>query len=186
MSYNFAKRKTPRCPKRIIVIAAEGTSTEPEYFTLLNSMSETTAFFIVPNLGGGSDPGHVLTRMEKYLRENPLNKNDEAWIVIDRDKWTDKQLASIENWAKNNRNCHYAISIRKFEDFLKLHVSTIDANGKYREFLCGGNKHVPDDFVNKNRVRVAIDKAEKFQKTPKSVGNVFEILSSFFKSEGKL
>ena len=59
---------TQRCPsyrrKKVFVIAAEGEVTEPQYFQKLNSMSNTSTFFVVENLGNGSDPKHVLGRMK--------------------------------------------------------------------------------------------------------------------------
>lgn len=182
MAWSFAHREIRCYRKRIIVIAAEGEVTEPQYFQGLNSMSQTTVFTLVENLGNGSDPRAVLARMKKYLKENPLEAGDEAWIVIDQDKWTDDSIKKIKDWAiQSQSKYHYAISIRRFEDWLKVHVDGDNAaKKKYRNFLLGKEKHIPDDFLTKARVLHAMEKARTLVSTPKSVGNVFELMDSFF------
>ena len=81
-----------RARKRRIVLSCEGEVTEPEYFNNLNSMSSTVVFEIVENDGTGSDPDHVLSRMKRHLKSNSLEEGDEAWLVMDQDKWTKKNL----------------------------------------------------------------------------------------------
>ena len=174
---------TQRCPsyrqKKVFVIAAEGEVTEPQYFQKLNSMSNTSTFFVVENLGNGSDPRHVLGRMKKYLKQNPLDKEDEAWIVVDQDDWPADALQEIQKWA-NETNRFYAISIRKFEDWLRLHVTgDRSAERKYRDFLTGKNKHIPDDFVTKARVLHAISQAKSLAETSRSVGNIHTLIEKF-------
>ena len=181
MGWKFGKKRQQFPLKRIIVIATEGTVTEPEYFQKLNSMSETTAFLIVENLGNGSDPCAVLARMKKHLKRCPLGKNDEAWIVVDQDKWSDDSFKAIKEWA-NMPNYHYAISIQRFEDWLKLHGGGDKTWEKdNRLLLCGKDKHIPPkDVVKKDRVFYAMEKAKKLYSTSGSVGNVFELIESFF------
>ena len=52
-----------------------------------NALIVNCVFYVVENFGNGSDPRHVLGRMKNYLRQTPLDKEDEAWIVVDQDKW---------------------------------------------------------------------------------------------------
>jgi hypothetical protein len=60
--------------------------------------------------------------MKNYLRQNPLEMEDEAWIVVDQDKWPLETIQELQQWSNDiNRFC--GISIRKFEDFLKLHIA---------------------------------------------------------------
>lgn len=171
--------------QRVIVISAEGESTEPEYFTRLTSMSKTTRFHIVENPGDGSSPLAVLTRMKDYLKDAPFSENDEAWIVIDRDDWKEEKIENIRKWMQENKEgkYHLAISERRFEDWLKLHVEGDNAaQEQYSNLLSGKKKHIPDGFVTKERVLKATRRAKKLYSTPKSVGNVFEIIESFFRS----
>lgn len=174
-------QKRPACRrKRVIVIASEGEVTEPEYFQKLNSMSQTVVFSIVENLGGASDPKSVLARMKNHLKNNPLEDGDEAWIVVDRDQWPDADIQNVKKWA-NGTNRYYAISIKRFEDWLKLHVSAKEKK-KYRQFLIGKTKHVPDGFLTKQKALDAMETAEKLYSTERSVGNVFKVLKSFFRA----
>ena len=178
--YPFGNEHRLHKRKRIIVIAAEGEVTEPQYFSHLNSMSQSTVIVMVPNLGNGSDPKSVLKRMEKYLRENPLEENDEAWIVLDQDDWPEDKLKQVEEWT-NKSNRHFALSIRRFEDWLRLHVEKDPAAQKqYQDNISGKNKHIPDGFVTKDRIMVATAKAERIYNTKKSVGNVFQLIKTFF------
>lgn len=126
----------------------------------------------------------MLKRMKEHLREYPLEGGDEAWIVIDRDKWPDEALKSIDEWAAGNSAYGRAVSIRRFEDWLKLHVEgDAGALKKYHDFLCGKDKHVPEDFVTKERVLAAVGKARRRFQTAMTVGNVFQVLDSFFKTQ---
>ena len=174
---------TERCSnfkqKKIFVVAAEGEVTEPQYFQKLNSMSNSSTFYVIENLGNGSDPRHVLGRMKKHLKQNPLDTEDEAWIVVDQDDWPEEALLDIANWA-NDSKFFYAISIRKFEDWLKLHVAgDKSAERKYRDFLIGKNKNIPDDFVTKTRVLHAISLAKSLETTIRSVGNIHTLIEKF-------
>lgn len=174
---------TQRCPsyrqRKVFVIAAEGEVTEPQYFQKLNSMSTTNTFFVVENFGNGSDPRHVLGRMKNYLKQNHLGKEDEAWIVVDQDDWPADALQEIQKWA-NETNRFYAISIRKFEDWLRLHVAgDKTAERKYRDFLIGKSKHIPDDFLTKARVQHAISQAKSLAETSRSVGNIYTLIEKF-------
>ncbi len=181
MAWDFHKKRPQGRRKRVIVIAAEGEITEPQYFQILNSMSSTTFFFVVENLGNGSDPRAVLARMKKYLRDNPLEAGNEAWIVIDQDRWSDRSFGEVREWVDNAPNRHCAVSIRRFEDWLKLHADTNELKKKYHSFLIGKDKHIPNGFLTKERVCSAIKKAKSLHLTEGSVGNVFEVLESFFK-----
>ncbi len=180
-NYSFGYSRPLFKRKRIIVIASEGEKTEPQYFTHLKSMSQTTTIDMVPNYGNGSDPSTVLERMKKYLEDNPLEGNDEAWVVIDQDKWPKNSLKKVSEWA-SLPNRHYALSVRRFEDWLRLHVEDdLEASKKYQSLLQGRDKHIPDDFVTKKRIMTAAKKAERLYKNKTvSVGNVFQLIKTFF------
>lgn len=183
--WKFSKKPPKRQPKRVIVIAAEGRVTENEYFNCLNRIWETNVFTIVKNAGNQSSPHAVLKRMKNYLDEYPLRKNDEAWIVIDRDDWKEENIENIRKWTQENKEgkYHLAISERRFEDWLKLHVEgDKTAKKQYRPTSDKKDKHIPDGFVTKERVLKATERAKELYSTPKSVGNVFEIIDSFFRS----
>ena len=85
----------------------------------------------------------------------------------------------MKKWA-NGTNRYCAISIKRFEDWLKLHVSAKEKE-TYHQFLHGKNKHVPDGFLTKQRALYAMKTAKELYSTKGSVGNVFKILKSFFR-----
>ena len=156
--------------------------TEPEYFKRLNSMSKTTVVDMVPNWGNGSDPQSVLKRMKKHLKDNPLSNGDEAWIGLDCDDWPEDKLGAIVAWARKDRRYHFSLSQRRFEDWLKLHiVGDYEAGKKFHRTLSGEDKHIPEDFVTKDRVLAAVERAKRLR-GKQSVGNVFELIEAFFRN----
>ena len=161
--YPFGNERRLHKRKRIIVIAAEGEVTEPQYFSHLNSMSQSTVIVMVPNLGNGSDPKAVLKRMEKYLRDNPLEGNDEAWIVLDQDDWPEDKLKQVEEWT-NKSNRHFALSIRRFEDWLRLHIERDPvAQKQYQDNISGKNKHIPGKVFQISRRTCRIRRSVEWQ-----------------------
>ena len=64
---------------------------------------------------------------------------------------------------------------------MKLHLTGEPiALKKYKDFLNGKNKHLPDDFLTKSRVLNAIEQAKKLKDTPKTVDNIYMLLEKFF------
>ena len=88
------KRRTFQRPlgerryRKLFVIAVEGVKTEPQYFAIFNDQQ---AVIRVHCLKGRNDsaPPQVLKRMEGHLRQEELRSSDEAWLVVDKDQWTD-------------------------------------------------------------------------------------------------
>jgi hypothetical protein len=110
----------------MFIIATEGFETEPQYFGMFNS---TEAVIHVRCLKSktASSPPQVLARMAKHLKEEGLKSEDEAWLVVDRDKWTDQQLAALHQWSQSKDNYDLAVSNPKFELWLLLHFE--EGNG---------------------------------------------------------
>ncbi|MCK5683502.1 RloB domain-containing protein [bacterium] len=85
-------RPTGKRPyRRKVILAVEGSVTEPLYFSLFNSEDSVIC---VKCLKGKHDsaPKHVLKRMEKYIKSEGINNKDQAWLVVDKDSWSDDQL----------------------------------------------------------------------------------------------
>ena len=51
----------------------------------------------------------------------------EAWLVVDKDQWTDDQLIKLLEWSQKADNYGFALSNPKFEYWLLLHFE--DASG---------------------------------------------------------
>ncbi|KPA08800.1 abortive phage resistance protein [Candidatus Magnetomorum sp. HK-1] len=111
--------------RKLFVIAVEGAKTEPQYFTIFNNQQSIIRIHCLK--GAHSSPPYVLKRMLNYLRREDLRKKDEAWLVVDKDQWTDDQLIKLLEWSQKADNYGFALSNPKFEYWLLLHFE--DATG---------------------------------------------------------
>lgn len=115
----FGRPLGKRRYKRLFVILTEGIVTEPGYFSMFNNDTTILKVSIVKNKG--SAPGRVLKQMKRFSKENPLLAKDEAWIVVDKDQWSDTQLGALYSWSITNKHYGLAVSNPKFEFWLLLH-----------------------------------------------------------------
>lgn len=101
--------------------------------------------------------------MKRYLREQSLRKTDEAWLVVDKDQWSDEQLADLYDWSNQKDNYGFALSNPKFEYWLLLHFEDGAGVSSSRNCVDRLRRHLPDyeKYVDVrkfsgNRVREAI------------------------------
>lgn len=111
--------------RRLFVIATEGSRTEPDYFRLF--MDDVAVHVVCIPARSGSSPDRVLRRLRERLATESLRREDEAWIVVDRDQWTDDQLRSLHDWSCEKDNYGLAVSNPMFELWLLFHFE--DGNG---------------------------------------------------------
>jgi len=112
--------------KKLFVISTEGSKTEPLYFSEFNDRSKS--FTVKPiSSKGKSSPQSVLKKMKGHIDDKGLRKSDEAWLVVDKDQWSDDQLAELFHWCCSKDNYHLALSNPKFEYWILLHFE--DGNG---------------------------------------------------------
>jgi hypothetical protein len=166
MKSRFRRPTGQRRYKQMFVIVAEGTVTEQEYFQLLNDES----IIHIKCLRNRSNltPKDALQRVREYVRNEPLRKHDEAWVVVDKDSWKEEHLDELHNWAQSRSNYGFALSNPKFEYWLLLHFE--DAKGVVTGEQCSKQlaKHLPDydkhvdarKFTNE-RIKAATDRAKK-------------------------
>jgi len=123
---SWRRRTGGRRYRSIVVIACEGDVTEPRYFRIIDDRLPNVQLRVLSSRGDSS-PSGVLKRMRQQLSKEPLKKEDQAWIVIDRDSWPEEQLSACHDWARGHE-CHgLALSNPKFELWLLLHFE--DGNG---------------------------------------------------------
>jgi hypothetical protein len=149
--YDRQRVRGTRRFRRRVVIATEGTESEPEYFDLFRGGDIVVQ---VTCVRGGGSPRQVLQRMHDHLGQYPLGPEDQAWLVIDRDAWTEAQLTELHAWTTRDQRCNFALSNPKFEYWLLLHFE--DGNGianarevdeRLHRHLPHFNKHIrPRDF----------------------------------------
>ena len=117
--------------RKLFVLRTEGSNTEPQYFGVLNSLVSNSHVVCLPG-GHASSPPQVLQHMEAYLAEETPKPPYEAWLVIDKDQWSNAQLALLNEWEQRESNHGLAISNPKYEYWLLLHLRMETMSGPFR------------------------------------------------------
>lgn len=129
--YGNYTRKEASLDSRLIIIAAEGEFTEKIYFEALRKHARNSRVHIKilerdeENIHNSS-PEYVLGQLTQYKLENPIEQDDELWLVIDKDKWTAKSIRAVAQRCAQDSSYHLALSNPCFELWLILHI--IDAS----------------------------------------------------------
>jgi hypothetical protein len=147
------------------VIAVEGAKTEPQYFAIFNGQQSVIR---VNCLKGSHDssPPQVLKRMETYLMGEELRSSDEAWLVVDKDQWSDEQLAQLHAWSRARDKYSFALSNPSFEYWLLLHfeegndiASSRDCIDRLRRYLPNYDKGIGVSMIARQGIANAIQRA---------------------------
>lgn len=105
MPSNRRKLRRPfieRPYRKLFIISVEGVKTEPQYFSILNGQNSVVKVNCLKDEHETSPP-QVLKRMKVYLKKEALRTTDEAWLVVDKDRWNEEQLDQLYAW--NGRPC---------------------------------------------------------------------------------
>ena len=169
---NFKRPPPERRYRKLFVIATEGVKTEFEYFAIFNSESSTIRVKCIKGSHGCSPP-QVLKRMEKYIKQQGLDSLDEAWIVVDKDEWTDQQLSLLHQWAENRVGRGFALSNPKFEYWLLLHfedgtdiLSPRDCDNRLKRYIPEYDKGIDCRIFSNERIYDAVKRAENRDTPP--------------------
>ncbi len=139
--------------RKIFVLAVEGSKTEHQYFAIFNDQHSVIRVKCLKSKDDSAPP-QVLARMKTYLKEENLKKTDEAWLVVDKDQWTDEQLTELHKWAQKADNYGFVLSNPKFEFWLLLHFE--DGNGVSNSHSCSQKLrcHLPeyDKGIDKGKI----------------------------------
>lgn len=189
----FKRRGSNRSKFRLFVIATEGTTTEVHYFNELRAsglVNTSTIHLEVlqrkPTELTNSSPSNVLRQLDNFKTEYHLHKDDELWVVIDRDKqsWETGEIAdvarqclqkkygfglsnpAIEVWFLLHRK---DVSEYAPEEYNALHTNkkTGERTAIERELvrLCGSyNKQQPNMEHYIPHTRTAIERAKALMK----------------------
>lgn len=156
-----------------IVIATEGLHTERAYFSACLGDRDRAYVLDFVRTDNASAPKHVLRRMERHLRESPLENQDEAWIVVDRDTWPESELARLVAWTRQSSRRHLALSNPKFEYWLLLHFEDchgLDGEGdcdiRLRRHWPGFEKNATGMELLRARIDQAVERA-RLRDTPR-------------------
>ncbi len=138
----FSRQTGSKKLRRKVFVAAEGSATEWDYLDFLQDIGCETVKRIKPQTSK-SNPRNVLQRMKEGLKGN-LQKNDEAWILIDRDEWSETEIEPLLKWERKDPRYHVVISNPCVEFWLLLHFE--DGGGATTPEMCRNRlkKYLPD------------------------------------------
>jgi len=152
--------------RKIFVIATEGVKTEPQYFASFNNQQSVIQVKCLKH-NHNSSPAHILKKMTSHLKKKTLKKSDEAWLVVDKDQWTDEQLAQLHKWSQKADNYGFALSNPKFEYWLLLHfedgtgiASSHDCSARLKQYLADYDKCIDTRKITKDMINDAILRAK--------------------------
>jgi len=126
---SFTRRSGYR-DSRLIVIASEGTRTEPAYFEalrdyLLASPSRVHVEVLRREPGSPSAPEYVIDQLDSFKRSWKLSSDDELWAVIDYDRWGEAKLSTVA-MAATQKSYHLTVSRPCFEVWRLLHFEDLN------------------------------------------------------------
>lgn len=112
---------------RLIVIASEGKDTERIYFRALakeytNPRMHVHILERSEDEQNNSSPEHVLKQLNDYKGHYELESDDELWLVVDRDRWTEAMLSRVATECAQDNFMHVALSNPCIELWLLLHL----------------------------------------------------------------
>ena len=112
---------------RLIVIASEGKDTERIYFKALakeytNPRVHVHILERSEDEQNNSSPEHVLKQLNDYKGHYEMESDDELWLVVDRDRWTEAMLSRVATECAQDNFMHVALSNPCIELWLLLHL----------------------------------------------------------------
>ena len=115
--------KRKRVEQKAVLIALEDTKSSKYYFeALLKDKKLTGKVIFAKHIG--TDPENVVEAIVKHERENPTNRYEKKWAVIDKDDWSKQQVNGAIKRAKDLGIC-IAISNEAYELWILLHFQPL-------------------------------------------------------------
>lgn len=191
----YFKRPVPSLNyHKIFYIATEG-KTEQQYFEKLKKQYKSVLIKIAPQTNSKNAPQYVLKRMKNFFNGTNLKKSEEAWLVVDKDQWTDEQLMLLHKWSRTRKNRYLALSNPKFEFWLLLHFedgkeirNSNDCSRRLKQYLPDYDKDIKENKISLEGVKNAIDRAKKYDNPPchdwprKTGSTVYRLVENILKN----
>lgn len=195
------QKRGKRKIRKVIHVLPEG-QTERDYLAMdaiqaAVQSGERVALKLVKGHKGQTDPASLVRQMKTHLRKEDFRSDDEAWLVIDVDEWTDGQIACAIQWESSDSRHHLAISNPKFELFLLMHycdtrgcVTPVDVDKRLRRYLPDYKKRLSHGQFSLDQVAEAVSRSRGCDRS-KILGNdmtagteVGELISRLLGSAG--
>jgi hypothetical protein len=113
----------PHRDARLFIIATEGRKTEKQYFSMFGN--KKCQVHVITNKDNRSAPAYILAQLKAFKDEFQLKEDDELWLMVDVDRWGNRNLASVAAQAGHNK-FNLAVSNPCFEVWLYLHHGDLD------------------------------------------------------------
>lgn len=168
---SFSRPLGERRYRKLFLVAVEGSITEPQYFATLNKGNAVVRVECIKGTARTSPP-EVLKRLKDRIKRNELAKTDEAWLVVDKDQWTDEQLKPLFEWSLLDARYGFALSNPKFELWLLLHFEDTTVDGprqcseKLQKHLPKYDKSIDSSKFSEEQVLNAIERAKRRDNAP--------------------
>lgn len=166
---NTKRQTTSSIPfKKTFLICTEGTKTEPEYFEMLEKLFPNANIKCPRSKPSQNNPKAVLKQMEREIKEFGFQNTDQAWIVMDKNEWSEEQLNEPYQWSIKCKNFGFAVSNPNFEYWLLLHFedgsdinSAKDVYSKLKIHIPNYNKSIDLRNFSIKKVEYAVQRAQE-------------------------
>lgn len=178
------KRRDPVRDSSLVVIATEGSETEPRYFRTLSGpdhyRNSRIRVRVVPTEDNRSSPEHVLERVRNSADDLDITDGDQVFVVLDLDRWGDATLSKIARECTQSGYelwlfLHLSDPFDWSDEYLKL-VQKNERSSRNLRFIAAeilshspeyGKKNVTDPrFYERQSVERAITRASSLDVSP--------------------
>lgn len=119
---NTLSRKTRnRSYRAVCWVSAEGKTEKDSFKMDVFVRPEIVVKFPKETRSNWRNPTSILERLQTSMKKETFRKGDEAWVVVDVDRWEEAEFCKLLNWVGRDSRYHLAISNPKFELFLLMH-----------------------------------------------------------------
>ncbi len=131
MPSKYQRKSQIRDPFKKIIIAMEGNTTEPNYFSAVKKKLQASSLKIIlltrDEKNTNSAPIHIIEEIKNYKKKDSIDKNDELWLIIDKDRWPDSQLSTVAEECITSKY-NLGLSNPCFEIWLILHYDNLSGH----------------------------------------------------------
>ena len=157
----------------------EGELTESSYlsmYSIREAMRHAgVGLKLLTHHKGQTDPASLVRAVRRAMKGEMVQRDDETWIVMDADEWTDAQVDKALSWSKAAKAHHLAVSNPKFELFLVMHygdakgcASSRDVDARLKACWREYRKAVPAGAFSIDQVTAAMARAARSDASPDS------------------
>jgi hypothetical protein len=161
------RRKLQTRSSALMLICCEGAKTETHYFEAWERQFPRVKVRVFSPPEDASAPARMADAIKKAMRAQRFQTGDQAWLVLDQDRWQGKQWAALHQQVKSAKLLE-ARSNPCFEIWLLAHFEEIgttiskgEIERRLRQHLNGYNKSQLDMSKFLPLVELAMENAQR-------------------------